>query len=531
MTKVNPDGSAVVFTTYLGGSSLDNGEGIAVDPATSIYVMGRTTSADFPTTASGPTSNGAQDTTYCCGAGGDYYFTKLASDGASLLYSTFVGGSSNEGSEPPQGAGIAVDIFGNAYLTGYTQGGIFPTTGNAFQPLKGSQPYRDAFLVRIDPNVSGAASLIYSTLLGGALQEIGSGVAVDTTGKAYVTGSTKSVDFPTTSGGMQQSFAGTVDGFFSVIDTNASVAPAPLFYSTYFGGTSSDGGIDVAVDSLGNAYLTGWTQSGNFSLPNQLQPQLAGVQDAFVMKIDPTQSGIAAGLKYSTYLGGTGEEYGNGIAVDADDEAYVTGSTTSSDFPLNNALQTVYGGGTDAFVTKLDASGTSSVYSTYLGGSGFDRSRGIATMPLPFAATGDAYVVGETNSSDFPTASFDNSLGGTGDAFVAKISAGPPAPVPTQLVFSGEPSNTISGFSISPPVVLTVQDALARIHRRTSLGTALEEASGCSSESGIMVLEQKPARKQGAPNRCCHRTNPTVSASSLTTIAWWPMPACSCRPP
>ncbi|HXM94206.1 MAG TPA: SBBP repeat-containing protein [Candidatus Dormibacteraeota bacterium] len=406
------------YSTYLGGNSTDVGQGIAVDAAGNAYVTGYTTSINFPTTVG----------TFQTANGGSYdaFVTKLNPTGtAPLVYSTYLGGSNFD-----LGYGIAVDNLGNAYVTGYTCSSNFPTTPLAFQTAL--QSFCDAFVTKLNP--AGSAPL-YSTYLGGNSADFGQGIAVDSTGSAYVTGYTYSSNFPTTPGAFQTTFAGGYHAFVTKLNPTGT---APLVYSTYLGGNSTDVGQGIAVDAAGNAYVTGVTCSTNFpTTPGAFQTANAsgGCTDAFVTKLNPVGS---APLVYSTYLGGFSADYGQGIVVDSTGSAYVTGYTNSSNFPTTlGAFQAANQGGFDAFVTALNPLGTAPlVYSTYLGGSNLDYGQGIAVD-----STGSAYVTGYTDSSNFPTTpgAFQtaNASGGCCDAFVAKIT-GFPATQTEQCPPSGE---------------------------------------------------------------------------------------------
>ncbi len=396
VTKLNPAGSALVYSTYLGGTGDDQGKGIAVDRAGSAYVTGRT-SGSFPTTA------GASQTTF--GGGGiDAFVTKLNPAGSALVYSTYLGGVGND-----EGFGIAVDRAGSAYVTGNTSGS-FPTTVGASQTTFGGGS-SDAFVTKLNP--AGSAR-VYSTYLGGTGGDRGKGIAVDRAGSAYVTGFT-SGSFPTTAGASQTTFGGgSSDAFVTKLNRKGSA----LVYSTYLGGVGFDRGDGIAVDRAGSAYVTGST-SGSFPTTAGASQTTfgGGSSDAFVTKLNRKGSARV----YSTYLGGTGDDFGSGIAVDRAGSAYVTGSTNGS-FPTTaGAPQTTFGGGSsDAFVTKLNRKGSARVYSTYLGGAGNDAGSGIAVD-----RAGSAYVTGFTTGS-FPTTAgaFQTTFGGgTGDAFVAKIAA------------------------------------------------------------------------------------------------------------
>ena len=353
-------------------------------------------------------------------AGGNTYGFEVAAYNASypiiidpaLLYSTYLGGV--ESGDPNYGYAIAVDASGCAYVTGYTQSDDFPARNAYDDSPRGSS---DAFVTKLDATKSGDASLIYSTYLGGSGDEYGYGIAVDSSGSAYVTGHTQSGDFPTRNA-YDDSHGGSFDAFVAKIDTTQS-GDDSLVYSTYLGGSGYEYGYGIAVDSSGSAYVTGSTSSHDFPTLNPYQSANAGGSDAFVAKINTTQSGDDS-LVYSTYLGGSGYEYGYGIAVDSSGSAYVTGSTSSHDFPTLNPYQSANAGGSDAFVAKIDTtkSGDQSlVYSTYVGGSGWDQGRGVAVD-----SSGSAYVTGHTQSGDFPTRNaYDDSLGGGSDAFATKI--------------------------------------------------------------------------------------------------------------
>src|SRR5439155_339443 len=270
--------------------------------------------------------------------------------------------------------------------------------------------------------------LLYSTYLGGAnaygldgdksygVFEGSSGVAVDTDRNAYVVGTTGSTDFPTTAGAFQTApggCCGSYDVFVAKLNPNGS----GLVYSTYLGGSGWDGGAAIAVDSAGNAYVTGYAGSTDFpTTRGAFQTTFGGGADAFVTKLNPSGSGLV----YSTYLGGVGPDAGYGIAVDASGQAYVTGDSTSTDFPTTvGAFQTTSGGYADVFVTKLNQSGSGLVYSTYLGGGSNEGGSGIAVD-----VAGDVYVTGQTYSTDFPTTmgAFRVTLGGSSNAFVTKLS-------------------------------------------------------------------------------------------------------------
>jgi hypothetical protein len=395
--KLEPGGTALVYSTYLGGNGKDSGLSIAVDAIGNAYVTGFTDSTNFPATAGAfqTRSRGFEDA----------FVTKLNSNGTALLYSSYLGGNGTDA-----GQGIAIDSAGNAYVTGTTFSTNFPTTAGAFQTAPGAGFY-DAFVAKLSPT---GAALVYSTYLGGGY-DAGTGIAVDVEGSAYVTGTTDSASgFPITAGAFQTTYGGG-DGDAFVTKLNA--AGTALIYSTFLGGSGYDFGYGIAVDTAGYAYVTGFAGSTNFpATPGAFQTVSGGIYNAFVTKVSP--AGTA--LVYSTYLGGNLADQGRGIAVDSAGSAYVTGMTSSPNFPVSaGVFQTTYGGDIyDAFVTKLDPTGTGLVYSTYLGGSGVDQSFGIAVD-----GGGTAYVAGTTSSTDFRATpgAFQTASGGGFDAFVMKI--------------------------------------------------------------------------------------------------------------
>jgi hypothetical protein len=337
-----------------------------------------------------------------------------------LSYSTYLGGSKGD-----VGAGIAVDASGNAYLTGGTSSTDFPTV-NAFQPILAGTA--NAFVTKVSADGS---TLLYSTYLGGSNGDAGAGIAVDSSGNAYLTGSTTSTDFPTVNA-FQPSKGGGVytdNAFVAEVSADGS----SLVYSSYLGGSGysyygqGDYGESIAVDAAGEACVTGTTRSTDFPTANALQPTKGGVSyipTAFVTKV----SADGSSLVYSSYLGGSNGDTGAGIAVDAAGNAYLTGSTDSTDFPTANAFQPTNKGYSNAFVTKVSADGSSLVYSSYLGGSGGDHYGGDNGAGIAVDGAGNAYVTGGTSSTDFPTTpgAFQPTNAGGFDnynAFATKLSA------------------------------------------------------------------------------------------------------------
>jgi len=324
VTKLAPSGSSLVYSTYLGGTADDGALAIAVNAAGNAYVAGSTTSTNFPTAFPYQGSN----------AGGtDAFVAKLGPSGNSLVYSTYLGGTSHDSA-----AGIAVDASGNAYISGETFSLNFPTV-SAFQGDPGDGNW-DAFVAKLGPSGN---SLVYSTYLGGDGHDSAASIAVDTSGSAYVTGSTRSSNFPTAF-----PYQGSMAGW-DVFVTKLAPSGSSLVYSTYLGGSNTDAGNHIAVDGSGNAYIAGHTFSANFPTASPIQGDLAGDRDAFVAKLAP----LGNSLVYSTYLGGSAGDAAFGIAVDTSGNAYVAGLTESTNFPTASPYRGTQAGGGDAFVAKI----------------------------------------------------------------------------------------------------------------------------------------------------------------------------------
>ena len=405
VTKLNPKGTAILYSTFLGGSSVDVGRSITVDGAGNAYITGSTDSTTFP----GVTGTSLQPV---YGGLGDAFVTKLNPTGTAILYSTFLGGSGGE-----DGLSIAVDGAGNAYVTGETSSTTFPgVSGSSIQPFHAG-PSFDAFVAKLNPT---GTVILYSTFLGGSGDELAYGIAVDGENNAYVTGATTSTIFPgAISSSIQPANAGGYDAFVTKINP----AGTAILYSTFLGGSGGEDSYGIAVDSGGNAYVAGRTSSITFPGVNgsSIQPTNAGGYDAFVTKINPTGTAIL----FSTFLGGSGEDWVNCITVDGAMNAYVAGRTSSTTFPGVNgsSIQPANAGGHDAFVTKIKPAGTAILFSTFLGGSGVSEwAYGIAAD-----AMGNIYVTGQTTSGTFPGVNGNSILPNNFDfdsGFVTKLGSG-----------------------------------------------------------------------------------------------------------
>jgi adhesin/invasin len=395
----------LVYSTFLAGNYNDEGFGIAVDSSGNAYVAGDTTSTDFPTTPGSIQPNRPGGKTWV-------FVTKLNATGGTLLYSTYLGGTgSNDNSTA---YGIAIDPDGNAHVTGSTSSSDFPTTMGAYRASSAGSA--EAFVTKLN---SDGSALVYSTYLGGSGIDNGRAIALDSSRAAYVTGDTTSDNFPVTPGAFQPTRGGK--NYPAAFVTKLNPSGTALEYSTYVGGEFNDWGYGIAVDGGGNAYVAGATYSLTFpTTPGAFQPAHAGGSNqlnAVVFKMNPTGSGLV----YSTYLGSPGTS-AYAIAVDSSGFAYVTG-TAAADFAVTPAaFQRVFGGNSDAFVTKLNASGTALVYSTYLGGRYQEIGYGIAIN-----ASGEAHITGILASVDFPVTgcAYQAELPGGAQeaAFVSKLNA------------------------------------------------------------------------------------------------------------
>jgi hypothetical protein len=369
------------------------------------------------------TANAYQETN----AGGyDAVVTVLNASGDTLLYSSYLGGSGTD-----YGMGLVVDSSGNAYVTGLTTSTDFPAK-NALQGTYGGGAY-DAFVAKVNPSASGEDSLMFSTYLGGSGDDRGYRLAIDLSGNVYITGATSSSDFPT-GDAFEDTFGG---GEFDAFVTKINGATGQIMYSTYLGGSDEDRGVGITVDASGNAYVAGRTASADFpTTPGAFDTSCGtdgacnndGVSptefDVFVTKLNATGDALV----YSTYLGGTGDDQGIDIAVDSANHAYVVGETGSTDFPLVSPLQVTKKGEVDVFAAKLNADGTSLIYSTYLGGSAFDPGYGIpeeSVQSVTVDAFGNAYLTGYTWSADFPVTpgAYQITNAEAYDAFIVKIAS------------------------------------------------------------------------------------------------------------
>jgi hypothetical protein len=514
---------AVSFSTYLGGGFGDGADGMALDSAGSIYLYGDTNSPDFPTTSGAYQKNLSGDV--------DAFVTKLSPDGSQVLWSTYLGGTSGE--YPTK---IAVDSSGSVYVTGMTLSADFPVV-NAFQSQLKIQ---DAFVSKLSPDGS---KLIYSTYLGGNSQDNAADIVVDEKGQAVVTGSTASLDFPVANA-WQPTHAPTDNGAFDGFVTKFSADGTSLIFSTYLGGNTNDEPRGIRLDSADNVYVAGITGEGFPITPNAFQkvcvlqgitcafvsklsasgqdlvystflndsqafgiavnavgnafvtgragadfpvtpgafqtvPGLpSGDVDAFVTKLDPTGSSLV----YSTFLGGNNTDWGWAITVDPSDNAYVTGQTASTNFPLQSPVQSAAMGDPLIFVSELNNTGSALLFSTYWGGSpGFGDQQGNA---IAVDGAGNIITAGFATVPDFPVISaIQSQLQGPGDAVVFKVEVTP------DFTLAGSPlSVTVSaGQSATYSLTLTPLNAF---DQQVSLScSGAPSGSTCTISPSTLTLD------------------------------------------
>ena len=413
ISKFNPDADSLIFSTFIGGVIDDYGKSIALDQNNNVFITGY-----CGPTSTFPTTSGVYDSTF--NGGYDVFVIKLSSKGDSLLYSTFIGGTQDD-----YGQSIAIDDNGNAYVTGYTsyEGG-FPVTDNAYDRLLAGE--YDVFISKLGP---GGKNLIYSTYLGGKHDDFGQDIAVDEDGKAYITGITRSSDYPVSSRAYDRTYNDTTlskdrgDCFLSKINEIGT----QLEYSSFFGGRHTDGAYGIAIDSLKNMYFAGISKSSDYPVTENAyqmayygnQAEAKGHGDIIVTKVSP----LGDSLIYSTYIGGESTDRAFDMVLDRAYNVLMTGSTASEEFPTTkNAYDRTWNDSltaSDVFLVKLSADGSDLFYSTYIGGRFKDVGNGLDYL------NGLVYITGITASSNFPIThtAFDTLYNGDNkyDIFVTKL--------------------------------------------------------------------------------------------------------------
>ncbi|MCC7429737.1 SBBP repeat-containing protein [bacterium] len=414
VTKLDQTGSALIYSTFLGGGSYEQGNAIGVDLSGNAYVSGKTVSNNFPAIS------GNFDNSY--NGNGDAFLTKLNVNGTALVYSTYIGGSQEDFV-----SGIFVTPSGLTYLTGATNSNDFPSTPSYDSSFNGNG---DAFIVKFN---SAGDALDFATFLGSTNYEAASIVTVDGSGNVYVGGHTFSSDFPTTFGAYDTSWNyGNTDAFITKFNSTAS----SLIFSTLLGGGNTDYITGLAIDPTGNLFFAGHTFSNNFPTTSlAYDTSFNGGNDVFVGKLNSTGSAIT----FSTLLGGTSYDYCTGLAIDPTGTTYLTGYTSSNNFPTSlNAYDNTFNGENDVFISKVSSTGTNLLYSTFLGGSQHDEANGLVLNNSFYA-----FIGGYTSSVDFPTVlgAFDPSFNGNKEVFTSSIN------------FGGTGDLAITNFTVSPNYV------------------------------------------------------------------------------
>jgi hypothetical protein len=469
VTKLNSMGTALIYSTYIGGSDNDYGYSIAIDGTGNAYITGNTNSTNYDITP------GAFQTT---NAGSyDVFVTKLNSTGTALIYSTYIGGSDDD-----EGYSIAIDGSGNAYITGLTGSTDYDITSGAFQTTYGGNG--DVIVTKLNSMGTG---LIYSTYIGGSEYDYGSSIAIDGSGNVYITGNTYSTDYDITVGAFQTTNGGSWDAFVTKLNSTGT----GLIFSTYIGGSSQDLGSSIAIDGSGNAYITGRTYSTDYDITSgAFQTTIEGFSDVFVTKLD----NMGTGLIYSTYFGGSDDDEGLSIAIDGSGNAYITGYTYSTDFDTTaGVFQTANGGLSDVFVTKLNSTGTGLIYSTYIGGSNSDKGYSIA-----IDGSGNAYITGYTESTDYDITSgaFQTTHdGGIVDVFVTKldfVTTGVETLVDQEALFSIFPNPNSGTFTIqcTKAVSFELMDVTSKVINTYTI-TNTQEAIHENLAAGMYFIREK----------------------------------------
>jgi hypothetical protein len=430
VAKLDPTGNHLIYSTVLGGAQTDCPRAIAVDAAGNAYVAGYTNSTDFPVTAGAyqTQSHGSEDG----------FVLKLNASGG-LVYSTYLGGSGRDFA-----TAIAVDASGNAYVAGYTSSVGFPIVAGAYQSTYAGG-FFDSFVAKL--NATGSA-LLYSTFIGGSGNDTASSIAIDANGNAYIAGQTDSFNFPTSAGVIQSSNAGGSDAFVAKLNPTGS----GIVFSTYLGGSSNELGNAIAVDPSQNVYLAGATASMDFPVsPAAFQSAITASYDAFVTKLNPSATSII----FSTYLGGSGSDQATALALDSSGNVWLTGATSSTNFPLANAVYAQPAGGNDAFVANLDSTGSGLLFSSYFGGSADDSG-----LAIRLDNAGAPVIAGVTSSANFPTTAgvLESSAGGGYDGFILKL------------------RNPICTYTVSPTTLIVAAGG-------GSGAITITPTAGCSSPS------------------------------------------------
>ena len=499
VTKLGPTG-ALLYSTFLGGDSQDEGYGIAIDSSRNIYVCGTTYSTDLPTTA-----NAYQRTKK---GEGEAFLTKLNAAGAALLYSTYYSGA---GSYDEFGRDVAVDSTANAYLVGFTKSPALPTTAKALQKQLNGVGEHDAFLAKFLTTGSGVSSLAYASYIGGQFDDQGYGIAVDAAGIAYITGETESEDDFPLKNASQSVPGGDLDAFVVKVNTKPTTCTASdtldcqqaLLYGTFLGGPSIDGGRSIAIDPQGNVYVAG-RASANFPLKKPLQSAKTDISfDAFLAKFNSKAAGSAS-LIFSTYLkGSSGDDEGRGVALDQALNIYVTGHTFATDFLRKNPFQGTKGSGQDSFITKVnDPAVLTTLTVTPAIVIGSNSATGRVTLSAPAPAAGAKVTLTDTLAAATVPVSVTVPAGATFKTFTI-----------TTTVVSALQSGTVSGSynGITRSAALKVRPVGV-----ASLTVTPNPVVGPNNATATVTLE-KPAAP-GNITVTLSSSHPSVAEPAVTSI-------------
>jgi hypothetical protein len=451
-------GSALVidpvltYGTYIGGTGADQAYGVAVDSSGSAYVVGETWPINFPKTAMFSSTTGNQDA----------FLIKLNPTGTAVIFAAYFGGKSRDSARS-----VAVNAAGEAYVSGFTYSADFPKSLGGYRSSSLGQA--DVFAIRVD---SSGSRLVYADLIGGAGDDFASGIVVDSAGAAYICGYSSSLAFPTTSGSFQAQFSGgTHDAFVVKLTANG----AGLAYATYIGGSGNDLAHGVAVNSAGEVYITGFTDSPNWPVRTALFSVSRGSGDAFVAKLSSNGGAVV----FSTYLGGSQGDLVFALALDSSNNMYLTGTTLSNDFPVTpTAARRVNSGSYDVFVAKLNALGSEVLYSTYLGGEGVDQGSALAVDPA-----GRVIITGFTGSRWFPSANTLQTPAGGQDGFVAALDAATSSAYWASYL-GGAGDDQMTGIALSPSGESYISGVTYSADFPTTAGSLMTRYSG---GDGVLV--------------------------------------------
>ncbi|MDC1161897.1 SBBP repeat-containing protein [Tenacibaculum sp.] len=412
-----------LYSTYLGSFGTDDADVVAVDPVGNTYLGCHSSSVNLLSNDKHP---------YIQKGGMDAFVVKLNSKGNEVNYLTHLGGTEWDAVQ-----GIISDSFGNVYAVGTTYSSDFPINSNGYQPHFGGKS--DAFVVKLNSD----GKVVWSTFLGGSKDEDGRGIIIDKDGKIHIIGRTESNDFPTSDRALQPKSAGGIDAFITTLDSNGK-----MLTSTYLGGSGDDIGFAIALDSIGQLYVAGTTNSSNFPIKNAIQEENKGEDDAFLAVIDPTRSVI----KFASYFGGEKSERLYNIDLNSSGDVFMMGVTNSSSYPTTGgAFQPDFGGVRDAFVTRINLQKRNVVYSTYLGGENNDDPRNLAVDEK-----GNIFIVGYTGSKNFPTVNNQKTkLCGRDDAFVTIFDSSGSF-LHYSTFFGGEGRDFFEGIALGTDGSLTV---------------------------------------------------------------------------